>query len=259
MNRQSSPSESTDTLNDSFGLHTAIRFVEFVGLPGAGKTTAANILALELSRHGWHVRTNTHLPDPKLSFLRRQLSRLWVVVSQAGNPQFTRICLLTLRLVVQSRQESLEDAVRVTWNLWTVSAAIIRQRASAGSISILDQALLQGIWSVMLTSRRKPSTQAWMQLLSAVGMKDFAFVFLDAGPCVARERLFARRDTASRMKRESKRFGEARWSAAAQMISRIESELRNNTGVEVSKLLTVTVTGSATPDELVAQILHGLI
>lgn len=251
---------SFERVDSRLRLHDNVRFVEFLGLPGAGKTTIANCLAREFSRRGVPVTVNPYLPRVETSFASRQLSRLSLILSQMARPQFIRACSCIVRLVARSRQDSLRDAVRVIWNLWTVCAAINRQRTKANSISVLDQGMLQGIWSVMLTSSRKPSPQAWIEVLSAVGTGDFVFVSLDTDPRVARHRLFLRGDNASRLQREKKKFGDGRWSQAALIRSSIESELRadRQLGREASTLIAVRVTDTATPDEIAGQILDCL-
>jgi hypothetical protein len=171
-----------------------VRFIEFFGLPGSGKSTVAARLAEHLRQAGIAPTTNFEAPGHKKSFGARQLGRLWLVLSQLPKASFLIASCRIARFVVQSGQDSITDMVRVIWNLWSTAAFIASKRSLAHSVTLMDQGLLQGIWSVLLTGKGRRTAEDWSDILAEFGTSDFAFVLLVAPRDLARARLLARGD-----------------------------------------------------------------
>ncbi|MCR4267838.1 AAA family ATPase [Nitratireductor sp. ZSWI3] len=241
------------------GRHTLgrhFRFVEFFGLPGAGKTTIAGRLALEMRKGHMPPGVSVTLPEQEHGFVRRQLCRAALILSQTPKPRFVLVCLRAAGLVARSRQETLKDSIRVTWNLWAVAADLFRRRAMSTSVAVLDQGLLQGIWSVMLTARAPCPSPAWMRLLAAAGTGDMTFVLLDVQPVLARRRLLGRGDNVSRMNSQKQKFDDDRWQAAARMVAAIAQELHSaRPEGRTGRLISVFPSDADTPEEIAARIL----
>ncbi|WP_210238930.1 hypothetical protein, partial [Mesorhizobium sp. M4B.F.Ca.ET.143.01.1.1] len=97
-------------------LQTDIRFVEFFGLPGIGKTTASSLLANGLQRCCPLVG-NVQIAWETRTFVGRQIYRIGIVASRFKDPQFRSLLARIARFVMEGGQSSIVDMIRVIWNL----------------------------------------------------------------------------------------------------------------------------------------------
>lgn len=237
-----------------------IRFVEFFGLPGIGKTTAANLLGERLQQCNLEVEEERSAWE-KRTFVGRQLHRLGVVAPRLADRQFRSLCVRIARFVVEGGQESTIDLFRVTWNLCFVSACIVGKRSGSTSIVILDQGLLQGFWSVSLKSRRRKTSEEWIDILSAIGVDDIVFLHLRGTIGVAQGRLLERDDQSSRMQKVAADGDFELWVAADRACREIAADLKagmqaaDRTGV----LATVDVEPLAPPEEVAELALEAVL
>jgi hypothetical protein len=168
----------------------AIRFIEFMGLPGSGKSTIAAQLESDLKQQGFKtVSRSAELAD-NYPFVWRHCRRLLRVVRNATRCR--RLYLDTFKLITDSGQKSHWDRAKVTWNLWSVIALMTDCRAAVDSVTIIDQGLFQAIWSIQLSSSKKLSTAVWIDLLSAAGTADVLVVNVQSEIPILSNRLVAR-------------------------------------------------------------------
>jgi len=181
-------------------LPTDIRFVEFFGLPGIGKTTTSSLLAERLQQCGFIV-DEARIAHEKRTLIGRQIHRIGLILPRLIDREFRSIVVRIARFVAQGGQETPIDLVRVTWNLCGVAAYIMDGRSKSNSITILDQGLLQAFFSVLLKSRHKKTSEDWLDILSAIGVDDIVFVDLRGEIDLAQDRLRIRGDRSSRLQR----------------------------------------------------------
>ncbi|MDX8455569.1 hypothetical protein RFM98_22815 [Mesorhizobium sp. VK9D] len=198
---------------EAWAFRTDIRFVEFFGLPGIGKTTASSRLADSLRRCGPLIG-EVKVAWGRRTFIGRQINRVGIVVPRLMDRRFRSVIVRIARFVIQSGQESILDAVRVIWNFSVLVAFIENERSKSYSIVVMDQGLLQGFWSILLKSKRRTTSETWLEILSAIGIHDMVFVHLRGEMGLARDRLLTRDDRSSRMQRASPGSGPDLWSAA---------------------------------------------
>jgi len=169
---------------------SAIRFIEFMGLPGSGKSTIASYLESDLKKHGIRtVSRSVELAD-NASFLWRHCRRFVHVVRNGAKCR--HLYLLAFRAIKNSCQRSQWDLAKVTWNFWSVIALMADCRAGRDSITIFDQGLFQAIWSVQLSSSKQLPDSVWKELLHGAGISDLLVVNVQSEIPIASNRLVAR-------------------------------------------------------------------
>ncbi|MEI2297440.1 hypothetical protein [Ensifer sp. MJa1] len=241
-------------------LPADIRFIEFFGLPGIGKTTASRLVAEKLQRAG-SVVYEKRLTWEEEALLERQLNRLSLVLPRLRNREFRSIASRIARFVAEDGQESPVDLLRWTWGLCSVAAYIAEQRSKGGCVTILDQGLLQGFWSILLKSRHRGTSESWLDVMSAIGLDDIVFVDLRGGVDLARERIKGRGDRASRMQREPSTSEGSLWTKAESAYCTIAAELwkRQNAPRSMPMFAVVDMTASASPETVADKTLQAVL
>lgn len=231
-------------------LQSNIRFVEFFGLPGVGKTTVSSLMAARLKLAGFSVQEARAVWDAR-TLVGRQIHRLGIVLPRLMDRKFRSLVVRIARFVADGGQDSATDLVRVTWNLCTVVAYLVDQRSRGTSITIIDQGLLQGFWSVRLKSRRGRTSEDWLEILSAIGVDDIVFVDLHGEFGLAQNRLQGRGDRSSRMQRASAENETDLWSRAAGAYRDIRADLEKTSQANgcAPILATVGIEASTSPEE----------
>lgn len=192
----------------------AIKFIEFMGLPGAGKSTIATHLESDLRQQGFKtVSRSAELAD-NYPFLWRHYRRLLRVVRNAARCR--RLYLDTFRLITNSAQKSHWDRAKVTWNLWSVIALMTDCRAARDSVTIIDQGLFQAIWSIQLSSSKELSTGVWKELLRAAGVADVLVVNIHSEIPIVSNRLVARASKTTRLGSRAQDINAGTWQIAAE-------------------------------------------
>lgn len=120
--------------------------VEFVGLPGAGKTTVADWVAAELSAEGLacgsRLSVSEHEVHPFLHYMRLGLFYLGDLPELHASLKLTRASLaITPARVAQSFR---------FLSLWAYRLQLLKGRGY--HTVLLDQGVVQGAWSLMLRS-----------------------------------------------------------------------------------------------------------
>ena len=125
-------------------------FVEFVGLPGSGKTTLSHGTAVILREKNTTVIEPTYLINNEMREIRRYLTKLWYS---------TKLVLLRpawalkwFFLVVQSRQKTVREFLLMIINCFFV-LEIYRHHSRRNDICFLDQGICQAFLSLSYNSK----------------------------------------------------------------------------------------------------------
>ncbi|WP_018237177.1 AAA family ATPase [Ensifer sp. BR816] len=248
--RETTPSGDAQSVAGQL-LPKGIRFVEFYGLPGIGKTTASSVLAARLQQGGCVVDEKRITWEDK-PLLARQVHRVGLVLPRLVDREFRSIAARIVRYIAQGGQEKPIDLIRWTWHLWSVAAYLQEERSKGAAVTILDQGLLQGFWSVLLKSRDRKTSEHWLDILSAIGVDDIVFVDLRGGIDLAQDRLRGRDDRASRLQRGVPDGEGALWTKAERAYRKMAADLRRSAKASdrIPTLATVDVTASTSPQEV---------
>ncbi len=179
--------------------------VEFVGLPGVGKSTLSRAVAAKLTSRG----TEVHEPNDKrdtYSTPRRIASKAqFASQSLLSSP---KTALTTTRSVSQTDQQSFIDLIRVLFNLHYVTGVTITFQ-SRDSVTLLDQGIYQARWSVGLQSTQ-PITEAIETVDIPVHLAPDLVVFVEATDKTIANRLNSRTDGDTRFTPNSEAFERGR-------------------------------------------------
>jgi hypothetical protein len=170
--------------------------IEFLGLPGSGKSTLSRLLAEHFVTCGQQVGEPTYTLAHELSHPARLRAKLRLVGSFiARHPHLAASDLLAIR---RTRQASPSEAQKLAFN-WLYIASLCTDRPASSTVTILDQGIAQAVWSVALSARRK----TWLKLLTRIRWCEAAaphlVVRVHADPAILAPRLDARCQRASRM------------------------------------------------------------
>ena len=179
--------------------------IEFVGLPGVGKSTLCRSVAAELETRG----ANVHEPI----YERNTYSTIRRIASKArfashgliANPKTT---LRTTQHVRQTDQQSPSDSIRVLFNLYYVMGVTNTFQPRA-SVTLLDQGVFQARWSVSLQSKQ-PITEAIKTVEIPPHLTPDLVVFVEATDTTIASRLINRTDGDTRFSPNSEAFERAR-------------------------------------------------
>lgn len=198
-----------------------IRFVEFFGLPGAGKTTIATHLEKVLREYGLETVSRSAALADRMPFLSRQFKRSLIIVRNLH--KCWHLDILAFRMILASGQVSLKDLCKVTWNICSVAAFMANSRRADIDVAVVDQGLLQAIWSIRLRSSKALSRELCTQLLFSAELRDVLFIFVQSEISVARNRISARTAKETRLQSGPPDDIDGLWEvAAAEMKNLIE-------------------------------------
>ena len=168
--------------------------IEFVGLPGAGKTTLARKVAQEIRVSNQLVITrSTELADDSWSVVRHVIRARYVLSSALREP---KMFLASARLIHEDGQPNIISFAKVCWNLWWVLGGYGWLARNRGGVTVVDQGIMQAIWSVRLSALR--SVADWAGFLRDFPMID-GIVIVDCSLGTAQQRLNMRIGNTSRL------------------------------------------------------------
>jgi hypothetical protein len=228
--------------------------VEFVGVPGAGKSTLAERAAAQLRALGVPVHLHAHpaAPDPaprsRLEKYLRYTKYLPAFVAVGcRHPAFAA---RTTSCVLRSGQRSLWDAAKVLHNLFRMTRLLRRCRRRHG-VHLVDQGVLQSLWAVAYSAgSSRPDTLP--RLASAfVALPDVAVVVKAPAP-VLRGRLVERAVAIGRLDAEL-RHDPSALARAVESVASVEAALASSRWRHAVRLLSVDNTD---PTDLDASVDH---
>jgi len=203
------------------GPHRAVT-VEFLGLPGVGKTTVSRRTAEELSRRGVVVSERVlALSDrsrmgPRLrgySGKLRLIARELLVHPVAA--------FRSLRAINATGQRSPSVLLMVAAN-WLMQCSLLRSCRRATAVHLFEEGIFQALWSIGLECRPGAVRSVGATLTAALSMPDVVVV-LEADPEHVLHRLETRQGCESRADRWSRNDVHAVTHASALMLEVIET------------------------------------
>lgn len=197
-------------------------FIEFIGLPGAGKTALATEIENRLRAAGIATFGRTESLGDTAGFLRRHSKRLgYVIRAWILHPV---VSLKVARMVAKERQPGLADLLKLCWNFWTVLGFVAAGRRGKAHTIVLDQGLLQAVWSIRWSAHRPLPLQRWAALLNQIGLADFFFVLVEVPTSLASDRVSFRNDRSARIAAHDPTLREQSWQKADSVLSEIRAE-----------------------------------
>jgi len=196
-------------------------WVEFVGLPGAGKSEVSRAVATLLRGRGVAVFEPSYQLDHATAPAERRVSKLWLAArGWAHSRRQSRFWLHTL---VQSRQQSARRLRAVTLN-WFYLLGSAQRCGGVPGIHVFDQGLLQGLWSIGYAAERPDviSLSLLARLRRALPPRGLV-VLVDADIPTIRQRLAGRPAGRSRLEHDLATDHSAAWLAkATRVLERVE-------------------------------------
>lgn len=175
--------------------------VEFLGLPGAGKTTVSKRIAEHLSQWGITIREPVRdLSDRSglSSSLRGYHGKSSLVAQELiAHPAAS---WRSLRVLLASGQPSLRVLFKVSFN-WLMQCSLLRSCRSTRVVHLFDEGIFQGLWSIGLEGREGVIREVGAALHETLSRPDVVVV-LDAEPAVIAQRLRDRGGRDSRADRD---------------------------------------------------------
>ncbi|MEO1024708.1 MAG: AAA family ATPase [Pseudomonadota bacterium] len=169
--------------------------IEFFGLSGVGKTTVARAVLQELRKSGSDVAGIEDYLGTRRRPYARHARRLLLCALEAPTI-ISNFRVLWSFLAV--RQERIFDHAKIAYNVCTLMAVMARARR-AGKVLLLDEGLIQAIWSALLYARSATNAEPAAELLKNLDNWPTEVVVLSSTTELTRARLEERESKHSRL------------------------------------------------------------
>lgn len=222
--------------------HPPLR-IEFFGLPGSGKTTIARALHGLMTRHDPSCRFSPDVTQDQRPGLPRTLARLRLIARNAPLRAADRQAVAAILRLPQRRRK---DAVKALFNHLTV-AALYRDLERQGASAIVDQGLLQAIWSVEIMATGGFEIERWKPLLRKELSPQRFHICIQTPPAVCQGRLDARPGKHSRMQSDTVRADPVLWERAESIRAGVTVALASACGQRGLEAQLLAVDGTQDP------------
>ena len=229
--------------------------VEFFGLPGSGKTTIARELYSRLRSADPAAIYSPLVTLDQRSGLPRTAARALLIVQ--GFP-WRRSDRRALHAMATTRQRTGWDKAKVLFNYLTV-ASLYRRLARRGCGAVVDQGVLQTIWSANLHSVEPFSPEKWAPLLLSESGTGKFYVFVRTPVSICMERLSSRPAKHSRMQSHGLLRDAERWEHSELVCARVLEGLTSSFQEHGARSRVMTVDGTRDPGELAEGILARIL
>ncbi|HLQ37942.1 MAG TPA: hypothetical protein VK348_09080 [Planctomycetota bacterium] len=194
--------------------------VEFIGLPGVGKSELSGRIARVLAGNGVAVRQPSHALAHDLGpIMRRICKSLHVLRELVSHPvASTR----AVRTIAATRQRSGLTFVLLVFN-WLLVVTLARRARRRPGAQLFDQGVVQALWSVALDGDPDAAMLLLRQAAASRVLPDIVIV-VEAELATVHQRLLSRADGNSRADREPDRVPEL-LARGSELLQRIRKAL----------------------------------
>lgn len=199
--------------------------VEFVGLPGVGKSHATRLVATRLAAVDTPARSSGLRVNHELGTCRRVLYKSAVAAAEAlSRPgRASRVG----RALVRSGQQSRVDVVRLSYN-WLFLVGLLRRARTRPVIELLDEGIFQLLWSIGFAGDERVIRECSSTLLGgrahAVPMMPDVVVVVEAPLGLIQSRLALRGSRVGRVDRMGQAQRHAALVRGAHLLAEILSD-----------------------------------
>lgn len=197
--------------------------VEFVGLPGVGKSYATRLVADALVAVGTPVRSAALRVNHELGPCRRVVYKGSLAVSEIVRRPHG--ALRVGRALIRSDQENRFDVVRLAYN-WFFLLGLSRGARRRAAVELLDEGIVQQLWSIGFAGGERAIRECSATLLGgsvgAMAIPDVVVV-VEAPLEVVESRLVTRRSGAARVDRMDAAGRQASLARGAELFDELLS------------------------------------
>jgi len=172
--------------------------VEFVGLPGAGKTTISHAVADALRLKGKNVTEQTF--DITLASDRRSQKVILALFNLCRHPYLSFFSFIK---IIKSRQKSLSDVASSAFNIFYI-CGLMKKISQKPGIHFIDQGYYNAFWTVYFSASPDKLESCDVESIldfNRVSRPDMIFL-VEAAPETIVERLQKRPGAGSRLERQ---------------------------------------------------------
>ena len=194
--------------------------IEFIGLPGVGKSTLSHRVAEMLQQRGWRVEQPTYSVDHEMRTWERLLLKLQRVSAEAiFHPAGA---VRSVRAILATGQASAADFISVTVN-WLFMSSLLRKADRRTGVHIFDEGPLNALWSIAF-SAGSASTAGILGELARQRSTPVVVALIEADIAAVRERHDLRKNGQSRLER----IGPAddAWERARRALQQVKATLQ---------------------------------
>jgi hypothetical protein len=198
--------------------------VEFVGLPGVGKSHATRLVAAGLAAVGTPARSSALRINHELGRSRRVLLKAGMCAVEAlGRP---RRAARVGRALIRSGQQSRVDVLRLLYN-WLFLVGLLRRARTRPVVELMDEGIYQLLWSIGFAGDERVIRDNSSTFLegppSAMPMPDVVVV-VEAPLELIQARLASRKSRAGRVDRMDDAERQAALLRGADLLNELLSE-----------------------------------
>ena len=227
--------------------------VEFLGLPGVGKSAVCGKTARYLSRRGFRVREPVLAVSDRSAMgprLRGYAGKSFLIARELlTHPLHS---FRSVRAICSTGQPSLSVLVMVVTN-WLMQCSLLRNRKTPPAVNLFEEGIFQALWSIGLEARSGAVRDLGATFSEVLAMPDVVVV-VEADLAAVVDRLQRRDGNESRADRWSQDDGQAFAQASSRMTEVIETLLRGDERGQRSRVIRVDNRSDADPDVTARQL-----
>ncbi len=227
--------------------------VEFLGLPGVGKSAVCGKTAAHLSRRGFAVREPVLAVSDRSALgprLRGYAGKSILIARELfAHPLHS---LRSIRAIASTRQPSLSVLVMIASN-WLMQCSLLRTCRTVTAVSLFEEGIFQALWSIGLEGRPGAVRELAGRFADVLTMPDVVVV-VEADLEAVVERLRRRDGNESRADRWRRDDGQAFARASACMLEIVETLTNADEREQRSRLIRVANRSDADPDLAARQV-----
>jgi hypothetical protein len=197
--------------------------VEFVGLPGVGKSHAARLVAAGLATVGTPARSSALRINHELGRSRRVLCKAGICAVEAlSRPGHTA---RVGRALIASGQQSRGDVLRLLYN-WLFLVGLLRRARTRPVVELLDEGIYQLLWSIGFAGNERvirDNLSTFLKGPHSLPMPDVVVV-VEAPLGLIQARLASRKSRAGRLDRMEGAERHAALVRGADLLNELLSE-----------------------------------